>query len=100
MKPRNMNEVIDQKRYRTDTATLLADDAYWDGHNFERRGRNTFLFRTAKGSFFAQHQTCWQGERDALEPLSMEEAIGMFEELPEKAIDFVEAFPGVEIQNA
>jgi hypothetical protein len=100
MRPREMNEVIGGKRYRTETATLIASDAYWDGHNYERHGRNTFLFRTPKGNYFAQYQSCWQGELDRLEPLSREEAIRLFEELQEKEMDFREAFPGVQIEEA
>ena len=100
MNPREMNQVIGGKRYRTETATLIASDAYWDGHNFERRGRNTFLFKTPKGGYFAQHQTCWQGEVDRLEPLVEEEAIALFESLQEKEVDFAEAFPGVTVEDA
>lgn len=100
MRPRMMVEVIGGKRYRTETATLIAHDAYWDGHNWERHGRNTFLFRTPRGNYFAQHQTCWQGERDRIEPLSRDEAIRLYEELPAKEVEFEEAFPGVEVEEA
>ena len=100
MKPIKMNQVIGGKRYRTETSTFIASDAYWDGHNYERRGRNTFLFRTPNGSYFAQHQTQWQGEVDSLEPLSKEEAITLFESLQEKEVDFAEAFPGVKVEDA
>jgi hypothetical protein len=95
-----MVEVIGGKRYRTETATLIAHDAYWDGHNWERHGRNTFLFRTPRGNYFVQHQTCWQGERDRIEPLGRDEAIRLYEELPVKELGFEEAFPGVEVQEA
>jgi len=64
-----MNEVIDRKRYNTETATLLAGNDYWDGHNYERSGRNTFLYRGRGGSYFAVHQTCWQGDQNSVEPL-------------------------------
>jgi hypothetical protein len=100
MKPRTMNEIVNGKRYRTETATLIASDAYWDGHNFERHGRNTFLFRTPRGSYFLQRQTCWEGERDSLEPLDRDEAVMMFESLAEKAVDFEDAFPGITIEDA
>ena len=100
MQPIKMNVVIGGKRYRTETATLIASDAYWDGHNWERHGRNTFLFRTPGGNYFAQYQTCWQGERDHLEPLTKEEAIGLYEDLPEQEEDFEEAFPGVKVVDA
>ncbi|MCX5998839.1 MAG: hypothetical protein NTU41_04415 [Chloroflexi bacterium] len=95
MKPLDMNEVIGGKRYNTETATLLAGDDYRDGNNFERHGRNTFLFRAKKGSYFAQHLTQWQGEIDRLEPLGEDEACMMWETLPEKRMGFAEAFPGV-----
>jgi CO dehydrogenase/acetyl-CoA synthase epsilon subunit len=100
MKARDMNEVIGGERYKIETATLLAGDDHWDGHNFERHGRNTFLFIGAKGSYFAQHLTLCQGEIDRLEPLSEDEAITLWETLPEKRMDFAEAFPGVEIEEA
>ncbi len=101
MKPTAMIQVIGGKRYNTETATLIASDAYWDGHNFERSGRNTFLFRTAKGNYFIQVRTCWQGERDRLEPVSRNDAISLWEnELPEHEVGFEEAFPGVEIEEA
>ena len=37
--PDSMQRVVDGIRYRVAAATLLADDQYWDGHNYERRGR-------------------------------------------------------------
>ena len=100
MKSRSFNEVIDGKRYRTDTATLIASDAYWDGSNWERRGRNTYLYKTPKESYFVVRQTCWQGERDSLEPVTQDEATGLWEQLPEREMDFADAFPGVEIEDA
>ena len=95
-----MNEVIGGKRYRTETATLIASDAYWDGHNFERRGRNTFLFKTKNGNYFVQRQTQWQGEVDRIEPLDQADAVSLYESLHEKAVDFEVAFPGVAIEEA
>jgi len=51
MESGDWNEVIGGKRYNTATAKLIASDAYWDGHNWERRGRNTFMLRTKKGNY-------------------------------------------------
>lgn len=100
-RPRNFSRVVDRKRYDTETATLIADDQYWDGHNFERRGRNTFLFRTPKGAYFTVSTSLWQGERDTLEPVTLEESMELFEkELPEHAVSFAEAFPGVKVDDA
>jgi hypothetical protein len=33
-------------------------------------------------------------------PLAKDEAVTMFEQLPEKRVDFEEAFPGIEIEDA
>jgi len=85
MKPRNMNVVVGGKRYRTETATLLASGPSGKEHlgqtgaepepilevrlggvelgalllrgNWERLGRYAFLFRTPKGNYFVQHQS-------------------------------------------
>ncbi len=45
MKPFKMKEVIGGVKYDTEKAEIIADDCYWDGHNWERNGRNTFLWR-------------------------------------------------------
>ena len=99
MKPLHMREVINGVRYDTEKAVIIADDCYWDGHNYERNGRNTFLYRTQNGRYFVVRQTLWQGERDQLEPLTLEEAIALYEQLPEKSMEFEEAFPGVEVEE-
>lgn len=98
--PKEWLEVKNGKRYDVSRSTLLAGDDYWDGHNFERRGRNVFLYRTPRGNYFAIRLTCWQGERDTLQPLTLQEAIAMFDELPEKRVSFEEAFPGVTVEDA
>lgn len=100
MKARRMTQVIGRRRYSTATATLLASDTYWDGHNFERQGRNTFLYRTPRGAYFAVHQTNWQGESDSLVPMAMDEAYQLFEDLSEKELSFADAFPTVKIEEA
>jgi len=99
--PENMIRIIGRKRYSTKTATLLAHDAFWDGHNFERHGRNTFLYRTPSGAYFTVGLTQWQGEQDTLSPVSLEEAIELFEgALTEHEVKYAEAFPSVEVQDA
>jgi len=97
---RNMVEIIERKRYQTEESTVLASDCYWDGHNYERRGRNRWLLKTKNGRYFMQIQTQWQGELDRITPLSEEEAICEYEALPEHEVEFEEAFPGVEIEEA
>jgi len=99
--PENFTRIINRTRYSAKTATLIASDAYWDGHNFERSGRNEFLYRTPKGNFFTVNLTCWQGERDTLIPVTQDEAIELFEgSLTEHEVKYSEAFPDVEVVDA
>lgn len=101
MKAQTFTRIIDRKRYSTATATLIASDAYWDGHNFERRGRNAFLYRTPKGAFFVVNQTKWQGEQDTLVPVDIDEAISLYEgPLSEHEVSYEQAFPSIEVQDA
>ena len=125
MGPRLMDAVVEGKRYRTAAATLLAIGPAWDeplgdeprrllevrvggvdlsavmgGRGWERLGWQAFLFRTQKGNYFAQFQSTWPGERDRLFPLSPDEAMRLYGELPEKKVSFEQAFPGVEIEEA
>jgi hypothetical protein len=99
--PTDLTKIIGRKRYSVKTATLIASDSYWDGHNFERQGRNTFLYRTPNGNYFTVNLTQWQGERDSLTPVTKEEAIDLYEtNLTEHDIMYFNAFPGVEVQDA
>ena len=100
MQPENMIRVVAGKRYRTDTATLIAHDEYWNGHTWEQGGRNTFLFRTPKGNFFAQYQTLWQGEINKIVPLEIKEAIALYQSLREKEVPFRVVFPDVKVKDA
>lgn len=94
-----MKAIIDGKLYDTDKADLVASDRYWDGSNWERSGRNTMLYKTAKGAFFLHRTTQWQGERETIEALTEEEAKGWYERLPEYEFAFAEAF-GAEPEEA
>lgn len=99
--PEKFSKIIDRKKYDVQTATLIADDVYWDGHNFERSGRNCFLYRTPNGNYFTVNLTQWQGEQDSLDPVSQDEAIRLFEgRLSEHYVKYAEAFPGVEVKDA
>jgi len=94
-----MKQIINGKQYNTETAILVASNNYWDGHNWERGGRNTFLYKTKKGNFFLYYATLWQGERDYIEPISTNEAKYYYENLPEHPIKYKEVF-GVEPEEA
>ena len=93
--------IIGRKRYSVETAELIADDCYWDGHNYERHGRQTWLYRTPKGAFFTVTRTQWQGENDFLTPISEGEAIELYEGiLSEHRVEYAAAFPGVAVEEA
>ena len=79
-----MRKIIHGKVYDTNTATEIASDYYWDGQNFQRHGRNTYLYATPRGAFFAHHTTLWQGENDQIEPLSASEARELYDSLHEQ----------------
>lgn len=100
--PENMTQTIDRKRYSTATATLLCGDDRWDGHNFEKSGRQTFLYRTPGGAYFIVGLTQWQGEADGITPQSEELAM-QFHEWCQRygnvRVAFEDAFPGV-VQDA
>ena len=103
MKPTAMTATYDRLRYSTETATLLCGDDWWDGNNFERQGRQAFLYRTKNGRYFAVRLTCWQGEHDHIEPLDTDDALALFETCAahERAeISFAEAFPSIEFEDA
>ncbi len=101
MNPDNsMTRVIGGLRYSVGNSRCIADDLYWDGSNWERSGRNTFLYKTKGGRYFMVNLTCWQDERDTLEPVSLEEAIQMYESLPEQNVAFETAFPEVLVEEA
>jgi hypothetical protein len=95
-----MKQIINRKVYDTETANLLAHDRYWDGSNFERSGRNCYLYSTPNGAYFEHYTTQWQGERDSIRALTLEEALERYEQLPEQVTDFTEAFPGVPLEDA
>lgn len=97
--PVAFTEIIGGKRYSTATATLIAGDDYWDGSNFERRGTNTFLYRTPNGNYFTVFLTRWEGQRDSLTPIDEADAIELWERLPKRRVTFEEAFD-VEVVDA
>ena len=100
MQPQNMTWVVAGKRYSTDTATLIAHDVYWNGYHFEQGGRNTFLFRTPNGNFFAQYQTLLPGEINKITPLETNEALHLYQSLRKKEVPFRVAFPCIKAEGA
>ena len=99
--PTDFVRIVDRTRYDVSKSTLLAGDDYWDGHNFERRGRNTFLYRTPRGAYFVVNMTMWQGEQDDIEAVTLDDAIALYEgSLTEHHVDYETAFPTVTVEEA
>lgn len=91
-----MTKVIGGKRYSVSTATELASDEVLDSNgHFEHYGRNVFLYRTPGGAFFRVDLTQWQGEQDTITALSREDAMQLYEELPDHSVGYEEAFDAV-----
>ena len=96
--PTKFVRIVNRTRYSVEASTLLAADDYWDGHNHERHGRNTFLYRTPKGAYFVVTLSQWQGESDDLTPCTLAEAINLYEgPLTEHYEPYDVAFPDVEV---
>lgn len=98
-----MNQIVEGKRYNTETATLVCGDDYHDGHNWERHGTNTFLFRTPNGRYFFQRLTQWQGQSDHLSPCDVGEAMDFYEACQTNGVcrmEFEEAFPKITVEEA
>lgn len=99
--PHDFSKVVSGLRYSTEKSTLLASNRYWDGHNMERGGTNTFLYRTKKGRYFTVFLTLWQGGKDELTPVSLEEAQELYEgALSTHEVTWEEAFPTLTLQDA
>ncbi|MBI3960240.1 MAG: hypothetical protein HY328_15615 [Chloroflexi bacterium] len=99
--PTKFTRIVDGIRYSVSKATLIAHDCYWDGHNFERSGRNTFLYRTPRGRYFTVSLTQWQGEQDRLEPVDEDEARRLYEgPLSEHSESYADAFPDAVVEEA
>jgi hypothetical protein len=94
-----MEQIVDGLRYDTETATKVAHDRYFDGSNWDRNFRNTYLYKTRNGRFFVYRTSQWQGERDHIEPVSPDEARFYYEQLPEHDMPYAEAF-GEEPEDA
>ena len=87
-----MEQIVNGLKYDTEKAARVASDRYWDGRNWERSGRNTYLYKTPNGRFFLHHTTLWVNERDHIEAITIEEAQQYYEDLSEHDVDYAEAF--------
>lgn len=99
--PSSFSRVVNRFSYDVDKATLLAADNFTNGYNTDNQGRNTFLYKTAKGRFFVVNLTCWEHEENTLEPINEDLAIHLFEnQLSYHYEPYETAFPNVIVEEA
>ncbi len=87
MQPVDMDVIVEGRLYNTKIAELVADDAGRDGGMWERSGRNTFLLRDPSGIYFAEHRSAWRIESDYVEVLSANQALELYDRLPNHQVD-------------
>ncbi len=92
--------IINKKRYDTETAIEIATTDFRDGSNEYYNGRKDSLYRTKKGAFFIASFTQWQGEQDQIEVVEEAAALKYYEKAYNQIVDFKDAFPGVEVEDA
>ncbi|MDJ0766246.1 MAG: hypothetical protein QNJ97_24905 [Myxococcota bacterium] len=116
MRPRKQKAVFGVLVYDTDKSTIVATDSYFDGKNWERNGRNTFLYKTPNGRYFKQFLSRRENENSYIQPLELEEAITLYFQLDEEVreledkvgkprekenwVSFEKAFPNTQLQDA
>ncbi len=92
-----MRQSYNGKVYDTEKATQVACKVS-DG--FERGSR--FLYSTNKGEFFRHivPPLSTSGNGGRIEPLTEEEALKEYNDLPEREMDFADSFPSIEFEEA
>lgn len=96
--PKGFRRCVGHRWYDVETATLIAHGYYWDGKNYQRDGRKLFLYRTPGGAYFVVSVSVREGERDYLEPVSIEDAVTLYEgwfSERDRVLNFREAFPNL-----
>lgn len=107
LSPRSFNRLIDGYLYRTSRADLIAADRVCKlvvhranmnpDFDTEEWVPALFLFRTHDGSYFLQRQYSKGANlEDEIERLSLDEAVNLFDRLPEKVQPFEIAFPDID----
>lgn len=76
--PKNISQVVDGERYRTDTSYYLAGD-----------DKGTFLLRALNSNYFVQRED----GKDSIEVLSPADAEKLYNQLPIKQQSLVASFP-------
>jgi hypothetical protein len=99
LKPRNIDTVVNGKRYQTEKATLIASNIHWNGRDYRVGGKNTYLFRTPNDNYFVQYESDNANEPDRIVPLNVDEAREQYAKLPSEKMPFLEAFPGTKFEE-
>lgn len=94
-----MKQIIDGVRYDTEKSVEIANNCYWDGHSWDRSGRETRLYKTPNGRFFACYRTRWEGEQDRIAALTSDEAKKLYEQLSKSILEFEDVFDKAPIEG-
>lgn len=101
MEIRNLDETLGGRRYRTESATLIARERWPEEETTADGGlATTLLYRTGHGNYFRQIQSHSTIIRDQIEPVTLDEARNEYLAMPIKTVDLPEAFPGLTIEEA
>lgn len=90
---KDFEQAVNGVRYNVGDSIALAHDYYFDGHSFERKFRNTWLYRTQDKRYFLVHLSLWPNEDDYVEPVTEGDAYFIYEKLPVKEESIEVAFP-------
>lgn len=83
-----MKQILQGRLYDTETAKQIASNTYWK-----------FLYLTPNGNYFLLKRPKLKGGQEEIEPITKEQALAWWDKLPEKAMEYQEAF-GIEPEAA
>jgi hypothetical protein len=81
---------MSQQRYSKKVATLIAHDV--DKHG-PARSVHTFVYQSVRGGYFTVTLIGGENPKERLAPVTMDEAILLFHQLPMQEVSFLDAFP-------
>ncbi len=101
MEIRNLDMIVHGRRYRTESATVIARQRFpGEKEGADAALATTLLFRTAKGNYFRQIQSHNAIIRDQIEPVNRDEAMKEYLSMPVQEMTVAEAFPGMNVEEA
>lgn len=84
------DRILRRQRYSKKVGTLIAHDVDTHGPG---RSVHTFLYRSVRGNYFTVTLIGGENERERLAPVTLDESILLFHQLPVQAVSFLDAFP-------